>query len=149
MKQIIYGALYLSIVAFECSGQSRLATIPTKLVDQIRKDVGGCAFEETITGFRKNLVGKSIDLNKDGQLEYLVEGDDMGRCISGNKFRSFWVYRKSGEGYSMILGSSSSGLSVLKPTTRGYRDIKETSIDGATTYSRTYRFDGNRYQPNR
>lgn len=95
------------------------------------------------------MTARTIDLNGDGASEYLVEGQDLGKCISGNKFHAIWVYRKVKTGFQMILGSSSTRVSVLKTSSNGYKDIREVSVDGHTTYTTTYKFDGDKYQPNR
>lgn len=88
MKQLNF--CLLLTLAFVGSGlaQSRISKIPSGLVSQIYSDINCCEYEGGKTEFQKYLTAKTIDLNNDKQVEYIVEGDDMGKCISGNKFHS-------------------------------------------------------------
>ena len=151
MKQLTFCLLLALAFVGSSLAQSRISKIPNGLVDQIQNDIGDCMnyYEGGKKELLTYLTAKTIDLNNDKQVEYIVEGEDMGKCISGNKFHSIWVYRKTKSGFEMILGSSSTRITVLKTSTKGYKNIKETSVDGRDTYTRTYKFDGSKYQPDR
>lgn len=151
MKQITFCLLLTLTFVGSSLAQSRMSKIPNGLVNQIQEDIGNCMnqYEGGKKELLKYLTAKTVDLNNDKQVEYIVEGDDMGKCMSGNKFHSIWIYRKTKSGFEMILASSSTKLTVLKSSTKSYKDIKETSIDGQDTYTTIYKFDGSKYQPNR
>jgi hypothetical protein len=60
----------------------------------------------------------------------------------------FWVFRKIGERYQLVLKASGTGLLILKTRNNGYRSIQTGSVGQAGRYvtTITFRFDGQRYR---
>lgn len=98
------------------------------------------------------LDAKKIDLNRDGQKEFLLRGKNFNLCSPvGNC--AFWVYGKKGKKYRKLLDSTdfweitAMGSQVKKSKTKGYFDIllKGHMTASDTTYE-LYKFDGTRYK---
>lgn len=106
----------------------------------IRNYNGG--FEATA----KDMSVETIDLNHDGKPEFLVEGV-LGGMLCGASNCPSWIYRKTRDGYSLLLSESGSGISVEKSSTNGYRDLRNSGHYSASeTYVTIYRFDGRKYR---
>ena len=60
----------------------------------------------------------------------------------------FWIYRKIGERYRLVLKAAGNGLNILKTRTNGYRNIQAGSIGMAGRYvtTITFCFDGKLYR---
>jgi hypothetical protein len=60
----------------------------------------------------------------------------------------FWVYRKIGDRYRLVLRAAGNGLDILKTRTNGYRNIQARSIGMAGRYvtTVTFCFDGKLYR---
>jgi hypothetical protein len=89
-----------------------------------------------------------IDLNGDGKAEYEIgESDPSNSPFCGvSGLCAFWLYRKVGDRWEMLL-SASGGLLLLKTQTSGYRDISSDSWGGANDkYTTIFKFDGRRYR---
>ena len=97
---------------------------------------------------------KRVDLNNDGQAEYIVEANDyntgtgQGECFGDwREHNDIWVYAKVADGYEQLLPSVFSlNLQLLKTMTKGYRNLKSVSYNSTSMVETTYKFDGNRYK---
>lgn len=149
MNNFVLYFLLITACVVITPAQTRISKIPDGLITQIQADIRDCIkyYEGGKKELLKYLTAETTDLNNDKQVEYIVEGEDMGKCISGNKFHSIWVYRKTKSGFEMILESSSTELTILKTSTKGFKDIKEISLDGQDTYTKVYKFNGSKYKP--
>ncbi len=60
----------------------------------------------------------------------------------------FWVFRKTGDKYQLVLKAAGNSLDVLKNRDHVYRDIRTSTIGQAGKYLTTivFRFDGERYR---
>lgn len=92
---------------------------------------------------------KAIDLNQEGQPEYLVEGQSCA-CGGADSNCLNWVYRNNNGSYEQILGNELSqggtALDALKTRTNGYLDLGAVAIGANRVVSITYKFDGQRYR---
>jgi len=67
-------------------------------------------------------------------------------CFIGPYTSKFWVLRKMGEGYQVVLSVDAHDVKLRPTRWRGYRDI-ETSISNLRgTTTTLYRFDGDKYR---
>lgn len=72
---------------------------------------------------------KMIDLNGDGTPEVIAQG--MSGCgATGNC--SFWVFRKTGKHYELILNGYGQTFTIQKESTNGFKDIVVASHSSAT-----------------
>jgi hypothetical protein len=87
---------------------------------------------------------KKIDLNKDGQPEYLAT---LGPFLCGTTGNCLtWVYRKTGDEYKLLLRTSGRQLLLEKSSTGGFRDLRMEAGHSADKQDFSiYKFDGNKY----
>jgi hypothetical protein len=98
---------------------------------------------------------KRVDLNRDGNDEFLVRGNDIPLC-GGTGNCLFWIFEKRRSKMNLLLAASDyvdmaeMGDQVLKSRTRGYSDILlKGHFTAAETGYYTHRFDGLRYVDSR
>jgi len=100
-------------------------------------------------GAQKTVYVNSVDLNRDGKPEFIV--DLHTSCGAGNGYK--WIYRRTTTGYEQLLsaGGPRTEIAPLKSYTNGYRDVVEAAFASVSGDSvRTiYRFDGKRYREKR
>lgn len=123
-------------------------TIPRELVKQIiedNKDVNDYVKNSkmSLSEVIKELKASKIDLNSDGNPEYIVFGLICGQNCS------HWVYQKDGSKFIQIpfagWGSYLS-LEVLKTKTKGYRNLRGTIfLNCCEEGLETYTFNGFKY----
>ena len=95
---------------------------------------------------------KQVDLNQDKQPEYIVEANDdvngLGGCFGDWRGHfAIWIYRKTTSGYEpLVTGLFSVGVQLLKTSTNGYRDLKDSGHNGVLLIDTIYEFDGSRYK---
>ena len=108
--------------------------------------------QEAMTGDGSTSVGdmtegvtvKKIDLNKDGQSEYLATLSPFLCGVTGNCLT--WVYRKTGDEYRLLLRTSGRDLLLEKTSTGGFRDLRMEAGHSADKQDFSiYKFDGNKY----
>ena len=152
MKQLAFCFLLILLFAAHGLAQARTSKVPSGLVNQLIRD--NSSVSECIRKYRGGkselltyLTLRTVDLNKDGQVEYIVQGDDnVEECLRGNRVSSVWLYRKTKNGFELML-SGGNDFTPLKTYTNGYRDLKEPIGGGAfELYTTIYKFDGNSYQ---
>ena len=125
----------------------RTVEVPKEIVQQLINDK---ELKELIKlrpgGSAENLVAEPIDLNDDGKPELEVHGIGSGICGAANCVT--WIYRKTANGYQMLLDADIiQRVEPQKTFTKGYRDII-TSMHGSAWDSdlTLYKFDGKQYR---
>lgn len=94
----------------------------------------------------KAMSVKKMDLNKDGQPEYLVMLEDTYFCGAHGNCPN-WVYRKSGSEYQLLLSTAGESLTLDKTSTNKFRDLRSEGSNSAYESSGTvFKFDGNAYK---
>ena len=96
-------------------------------------------------GLGKSVTVRSIRLAADGSQQLLVRGS--GSCLCGAQNCGFWIYRKQGEKYELLLtGAGATKVEAARNAVKGYRDVvSESHASAIDTIVRTYRFDGAHY----
>ena len=94
----------------------------------------------------KEMTVKKIDLNKDGQPEYIVVIENGYLCgAHGNCTNR--VYRKTGSEYQQLLAENGEILTLEKTSTNNFRDLRLEGSNTAFESSGTvYKFDGKTYK---
>jgi hypothetical protein len=94
----------------------------------------------------KGMSVKKIDLNKDGQPEYIVVIENVYLCgAHGNCTNR--VYRKTGSKYQELLAENGEMLTFEKTSTNKFRDLRlEGSNTAFESSGRVFKFDGNTYK---
>ena len=96
----------------------------------------------TLRELSRTLIAREVDLNDDGQPEYLIESTSAHLC--GNRSCVRWVYRKTATGYEAIGDDFGE---PQKQTSFGYRDmLEETNVFPGLDGRYLYRFEGHRYE---
>src|ERR1044071_9202677 len=137
---IVLTCLLVSVVV-QAQQHDDKQDLRAKLFNQVLsdfKDLREC-FEQEEGWLRKaqeDMTIEEVDLNADGVKEYQVEMS--GPCACGMVNCSIYVYRKSGEGFEVILDDAAGfGAEVLKTSTNGYSDLRVTARDTAATPAET------------
>lgn len=100
----------------------------------------------TAANLAKKMSLKKIDLNKDGQPEYIVLLMDTYFCGAHGNCPN-WVYRKTGGEYQLLLTASGETLTLEKTSTNKFRDLRSEGSNSAFEGSGTvFKFDGNTYK---
>ncbi|MDT4954715.1 MAG: hypothetical protein QOJ02_2853 [Acidobacteriota bacterium] len=100
----------------------------------------------SVDDITKGIIVKKIDLNKDGQPEYLVTLE-VGYFCGAHANCPDWVYRKTGGEYQLLLRTFGQQLLLQRTSTNSFRDLRSEGASSAfeTDFS-IYKFDGNKYQ---
>jgi peroxiredoxin len=135
----------ISFLATTAVGQRRTRLKPPgALLEVIDPDDRNCVEQ---TGLNKSVSVRPIRLAADKSRQLLIRGS--GFCLCGAQNCAFWIYRKTGRKYELLLkGAGSTKVKAGGQTAKGYRDvISESHASAMETIVRTYRYDGSRYQP--
>lgn len=97
----------------------------------------------------------TVDLNKDGVPEVIVQPSEPGSWCGATGNCTFWIFQKTDGRFKLILDSGWGNGSVAVETfnilpgkTFGYSDLVLGTHDSASEKSLfVYRFDGRKYQP--
>jgi hypothetical protein len=90
-------------------------------------------------------VGGVVDLNNDGDKELIA--NDNG-WLNGVFSQSFWIVRKVGNDYKIILEGKNVEYEPKNQTTNGFFDINiTTKWSGGERSLRLYQFNGSNYVP--
>ena len=93
-------------------------------------------------GINQVITVKTVDLNRDGQPEFIVD-------CSCEVMSSVYVFRKTASGVEIIYwGTQREIIIPLNTYTKGWRNLRSTvyrSVDGATS-SETLRWNGSEYK---
>lgn len=154
MKGLCTASFAILIGAASAVSQSRPqapVNVKRAILQQLLRD------DEAVTKSIKNYSGgfdaaakdmsvETIDLNHNGKPEFMVEGV-LGGMLCGASNCPSWIYRKTRDGYSLLLSESGSGISVERSSTNGYRDLRNSGHYSASeTYVTIYKFDGHKYR---
>lgn len=141
---LIASVLAICIVSTTSYAQRRpRLKAPAALLEVIDKDDLNCV---TQSGLAKSVTVTPIKLARDRTQQLLISG--AGFCLCGAQNCAFWIYRKRGSNYELLLtGAGSRKVSAGGTAAHGYRDVvSQSHASAAETIIRTYRFDGARYQ---
>jgi hypothetical protein len=88
-----------------------------------------------------------IDLGGDGRKEAIVQAVGIVPCsVTGNC--DFWVFKRSGQGYSAILHGLAQSFTIQPTHANGWSDIVLVRHGSATVAGlKLYRFSGSVYRP--
>jgi hypothetical protein len=91
----------------------------------------------------KELKAQKVDLNGDGNFEYIVSGLICGQNCS------HWIYQKDGTKFIQIpFNGTFTDLKVLSNKTKGYSDLRgRVFLNCCEGALQTYKFDGFKYVP--
>jgi hypothetical protein len=143
---LLTSAVLISIVSSAAQGQSpRGLSTPPTLLETLDQEDRDCVVQAGGPG--KSVTVQPIQLAADHTRQLLVKGS--GLCLCGAQNCKFWIYRKAGSKYQLLLtGTGATKVRTGKGSAKGYRDvISESHASAAETILRTYRFDGSKYQP--
>ena len=94
----------------------------------------------------RSLTVKKMDLNADGQPEYVAVLNDVYFCGAHGNCPT-WVYRKTGGEYNLLLSTGGQTLKLEKTSTEKFRDLRSSGSSSASEYNWTiYKFDGTTYK---
>ena len=142
---LITSALLISFLATLSHGQTRShLNAPKELLDVLDKDDRDCVV--TNGGLSKSVHVQAIQLAADRSRQILVRGS--GLCLCGAQNCGFWIYRKTGKRYELLLnGTGSTKVKAGQKSAKGYRDVvSESHASAVETILRSYRYDGSQYQ---
>lgn len=94
-------------------------------------------------GPRKVASVDFVDLNNDGVGEFEVVGKGCG-CVGARRCQMLY-YRKTPNGYELLLDAGPSEASVNKEMTNGYRDIGVAGFAGNDIYGTVFKYIGAKY----
>lgn len=89
-------------------------------------------------------TASEIHLDGPHEVDLLVMGVDR---LRGANVSPFWIFRKTPDGYQLVLNAPAHELEVLTTRSKGFRNIRAFSLTANTVLTITYRFDGRQYQP--
>lgn len=135
------------LLAFLCArveAQTRGLTAPKSLVQLLEKEDRDCVVSSG--GLRKTVTVQPIRLTTRSGQQILVKGS--GLCLCGAQNCLFWIYRKTGSKYELLLtGAGSTRVRTGRQSAKGYRDvISESHASANETIIRTYRYDSSGYR---
>lgn len=97
-------------------------------------------------GALNHLQVRKLDLNRDGQSEYVVVLEEGVICGAHANCPN-WIYRKTGDRYELLLQTRGQVLLVQRASTNGYHNLRSEGSDTATQSSYAiYQYDGSRYR---
>jgi hypothetical protein len=106
----------------------------------IQKEAGNSDYVKNCT-----LVGKPIDLDGDGRAEDIfVTGKGFG--CTGTARANFWLLRKKGRSFSVVLAFLTYGIELAEHKTRGLRNITLTAGSAGWSWESHWKFTGKRYK---
>ena len=140
---IISGFLILIFSAGVYAQRTQRLEAPNALLELLHKEDRDCV---TQSGLNKSVTVRRIRLARDRTQQILIRG--AGLCLCGAQNCGFWIYRKTGGDYKLLLqGTGSVKVTIGRQSARGYRDVISYShASAAETIIRTYRYDGSQYQ---
>lgn len=88
-------------------------------------------------------LASEVHLASPDELDLMVMGTNG---LRGASVCTFWIFRKTTEGYELALDIAAHDLKVLDSRSAGYRDIQAWTTTAVTRTMLLFRFDGHRYQ---
>ncbi len=90
-------------------------------------------------------ISDAIDLNNDGNKEAVVSDNGWRNGVFS---QSFWIVRKIGNDYKIILVGKDLEYEIRNQTTNGFRDLILSFKDSLEEYEKSlFKFDGKSYKP--
>lgn len=128
------------------SPKDRVALIDA-LVAQLRPFVSEMSEQEVREFAATQIRVKAVDLGGDGPIEYLAQSSENVACSPTGNCEG-WVFRRTKDGYSMILHRTATQTFTIQPTIgNGFHDLVLGQHGSATDVGLTlYRFDGSKYR---
>lgn len=90
-------------------------------------------------------VAANVDLRKDDHFGLLVKAENG--CLWGANIGPFWVFRRTTNGYDLVLSESGNTLAILDGFANGYRKIRLTRATNTFFLTTVYEFSGREYLP--
>jgi hypothetical protein len=139
----IANAFLISILSVHTQAQTkRRLAAPKSLLEVLEPEDRDCVLQ---SGLNSSVTVQAIQLAGRSR-QILVRGS--GLCLCGAQNCGFWIYRKTGNGYELLLkGIASVKVRAANTVAKGYRDIvSETHASANEIIVRNYRYDGRAYQ---
>ena len=101
---------------------------------------------------RSSFIASEIHLDGPDEADLVVVPSFRGKegmCFqSATGIGLFWIFRKNGEQYHLVLRTCGGGLEILRSRSNDYRDIQTGTLGQAGRYltTVTFHFDGKRYR---
>jgi hypothetical protein len=124
----------------------RPVSLPKDALEILRKEVLQYGKDEDQTPDElatESFLASEIHLDGPNEIALIVMGE--GRLRGANVI-SFWVFRKSPQGYELILDVAAHDLTVKRTRWKGYRIIETAKLTSSIGTIATFRFDGKRYR---
>jgi len=133
--------------SIESSERKRLV----KAITDALRDSGvvkdGWVSEEQLPQVAAETRIKYIDLNGDGKPEVVAQAGGEGSGCSPTGNCPFWILRRQGESYEILLDGEAQTFTIQRTRTKGYLDIVLSRHGSAfESEARTYTFDGEFYR---
>ncbi len=90
-----------------------------------------------------SFLASQIHLDGVDEVDLIVIGEDR---LRGANVVVFWIFRKSPQGYKLILKVAAHDLEVLNTRWKRFRNIRIFSLTAGTISTVVFRFDGKKYQ---
>jgi hypothetical protein len=137
-----------SVFSSEDDGVQRPVSLPEGVAQVLRNDTHVLAAlnadkispDQLPTGW---FSASEIHLNGPDEVDLIVEGEGHMR---GAHVNPFWVFRKTPQGYRLVLNESADLLEVLNTKWKGYRKIRLSAVIARTVVRLFYRFEGHEYR---
>jgi hypothetical protein len=122
---------------------ARPVPLPESVVKALMLDERNRRILRTAEEFAKAFAASEVDLNGDNLEDIVVQA--VNPKLLGANVDPFWLFRKSGKNYKLVLAVSALGLEILQQKTRGYRDIRASQATAKELFTTTFKYDGSRY----
>ena len=129
---------------FKCENQYLLA-----VWNHLKKDTDYQEFfdgKNKITDCSKVFgISDAVDLNNDGEKEGFVSDNGWRNGVFN---QSFWIVRKVGNDYKIVLVGKDLEYEIRNQTTNGFRDLVLSFKNSLEDYEKSlFKFDGESYKP--
>ena len=144
---LIAGAFLISTSSADPAQSRSHPKAPKTLLEILDPEDRNCVVQGG--GLNQAVQVQPIQLARDKSRQLLVRGS--GLCLCGAQNCLFWIYRKTGNGYELLLkGDGSRKVKAGTQSAKGLRDVvSESHASANETIVRTYRFDGKQYELHR
>ena len=128
---------------------ARPVSIPEAVLSILGDDsevrTSGCAVNDQTANKISASWFEASQIHLDGpkEVDLLVKAKDG--CLFGANIGPFWIFRKTQQGYELLLTVNALGVRLLSRTTNGHKDISSGAVAGGKFVSVFYQFDGHRY----
>jgi len=91
----------------------------------------------------ESFLASEVHLDGPSEVDLVVIGE--GR-LRGANVVTFWVFRKSGQGYALVLKTTAHDLKIQTARWKGFRNIETASLIAGIAQVDIFRFDGTQYR---